>query len=429
MADEAEKRKKTEAEINRIKGEQNSKENESVQLQTLLNNLSSTYVDTIRETLGIQSKRTTFDSNLLKINKQINRSLLNSKSTFTSISQLGKNISDNQDVINKGLTVQDALKEGLKNRDLGNLRRAEAAVKKGLEVQTLEEKRNKLLEEGKDLNDEELAQLQKADNALDGHLKKLAKTNDLHAQQYVFTKLNREALIRQNEELEKTKSLASGATVLNQIFGKIPGFGEASKESFSQLTEEIQTSSKFTGGIGGKFKSMGRYVALLGKSLLKAFSHLAIVTAVVKAFKAADEEVTNLAKSMALTKTQAVSFRAQFEKAANLSNDLFITSTKLVKTFNELNKQFGFIAKFSNDTLIGVTKLTEKVGTSAEAAGNLAIASERTGKSFDSNFKDVLATSYALQRQTGIQLNLLDIVEQVGKVTGQTRALLQANPS
>jgi hypothetical protein len=76
-----------------------------------------------------------------------------------------------------------------------------------------------------------------------------------------------------------------------------------------------------------------------------------------------------------------------------------------------------------------MTKLTGVVGVSSESAGNLAAASEVTGTSFESNYKDVLATSYELQRQSGVQMDLRDILEQTGKVTGTVRANLGANPS
>jgi hypothetical protein len=116
-------------------------------------------------------------------------------------------------------------------------------------------------------------------------------------------------------------------------------------------------------------------------------------------------------------------------EAANQSGNINITATKLLKSFGDLNKQFGFITNFATDTLVTMTKLTEVVGVSSTAAGNLAAASEVTGTSFESNYKDVLATSYQLQMQSGVQMDLRDILEQTGKVTGTVRANLGANPA
>ena len=131
---------------------------------------------------------------------------------------------------------------------------------------------------------------------------------------------------------------------------------------------------------------------------------------------------------MALTKTEAAAFRSELAFAANTSSDLYVTSTKLVESFSALNKQFGFITNFSTETLVAMAKLTERVGIASDAAGNLAAASLLNGKSLDENYKNVLGTSYELQRQRGIQFDLRDILSEVGKTTGQVRANLGANP-
>jgi hypothetical protein len=170
-------------------------------------------------------------------------------------------------------------------------------------------------------------------------------------------------------------------------------------------------------------------VKSLGPALTKALGPLGLITEFVQSLLQADKETTELQKSMALTKTEAVGFRMGLTEAANQSGNINITATKLLKSFGDLNKQFGFITNFSNDTLVTMTKLTEVVGVSSTSAGNLAAASEVTGTSFESNYKDVLATSYELQRQSGVQMDLRQILEQTGNVTGTIRANLGANPS
>ena len=77
--------------------------------------------------------------------------------------------------------------------------------------------------------------------------------------------------------------------------------------------------------------------------------------------------------------------------------------------------------------MITTTKLTKQVGISAESAGMLAAATVTTGKNFEDQYKDALGTSYELQRQSGVQLDLRNILEESGKVTGTIRANLGAN--
>ena len=220
--------------------------------------------------------------------------------------------------------------------------------------------------------------------------------------------------------------------VLNKVgagkFSKALGIGDAVGES-RKFAADLINSGKATGGIGDKFKVIGNFVGNLGKNLLKALGPLTLITQFVQGLLQADKETTELQKSMALTKTEAVGFRMELMNAAGATGDINITSSKLLETFGALNKQFGFITNFATDTLVTMTKLTGVVGVSSESAGNLAAASELTGTSFESNYKDVLGTSYELQRQSGVQMDLREILEQTGKVTGTVRANLGANPA
>ena len=120
--------------------------------------------------------------------------------------------------------------------------------------------------------------------------------------------------------------------------------------------------------------------------------------------------------------------RTELADAADASGNFNITATKLLGTLTSISDQFGFIAKFSADTLVTATKLTEQVGLSADAAGQLAAASVATGTSLEENYENVLGASYELQRQKGVQFDLRKILEATAKVTGQVRANLGSNP-
>jgi hypothetical protein len=242
---------------------------------------------------------------------------------------------------------------------------------------------------------------------------------------------------RQAEEMKKITGgmfgIAEGADgVLKKLggskFSEALGLNDAIDKS-KNYAQSLLDGNNGVARAGDKFKVMGNLVGNLGKNLSKSLSPLAAITMFIEALGQADKETTELQKSMALTKTEAVGFRMGLTEAANQSGNINITATKLLKSFGDLNKQFGFITNFSNDTLVTMTKLTEVVGVSSTSAGNLAAASEVTGTSFESNYKDVLATSYQLQMQSGVQMDLRDILEQTGKVTGTVRANLGANPS
>jgi hypothetical protein len=263
---------------------------------------------------------------------------------------------------------------------------------------------------------------------------------DLYANQYETLAKQEEEMKKIQQQAEEMKKVTGGmfgiAEGADEILKKLGGnkFSEALglNDAINKSKEYAQSLLDANGGVaqaGDKFKVMGNLVGNLGKNLLKAFGPLALITEFVKGLLQADKETTELQKSMALTKGEAVEFRMGLTEAANQSGNINITATKLAKSFGDLNKQFGFINNFATGTLVTMTKLTEVVGVSSESAGNLAAASEVTGTNFESNYKDVLATSYQLQMQSGVQMDLKDILEQTGKITGTVRANLGANPA
>ena len=263
---------------------------------------------------------------------------------------------------------------------------------------------------------------------------------DLYANQYETLAKQEEEMKKIQQQAEEMKKVTGGmfgmAQGADEIIKKLGGgkFSEALglNSAISKSKEYAQSLLDANGGVaqaGDKFKVLGNLAGNLGKNLTKALGPLGLIMEFVQGLLQADKETTELQKSMALTKTEAVGFRMGLTEAANQSGNINITATKLLKSFGDLNKQFGFITNFATDTLVTMTKLTEVVGVSSQSAGNLAAASEVTGTSFESNYKDVLATSYELQRQSGVQMDLRDILEQTGKVTGTVRANLGANPS
>lgn len=391
--------------------------------------LSSAYNDTVKELLGVNSKRTTFDSNLLKINRQINTSIYNTKTEFDSISQIGKEIAKNQEVINRAQAVSENLVKSLTPEGKEAVESAEANLKATQNLVLAKEDLIKKAAQGEKINNNELKDLEEQIQQRDAFNDSIVKGLKPLEQQALFTKLNAGELEKQNEALKDQNKELSGVGIFADMLGAIPGLGNASKDAFKAVSNEISDGSLKTKGLAGSLKKGGKFIGSMVKSLKGAFTPLLIFQQLVQGFIEADKQVTELGKSTAQTKFEAAAFRQELAEAASASGDLFVTSTKLVKTFNELNKQFGFITNFSTDTLVTVTKLTEKVGLAADAAGNLAAASLVNGGSLEDNYKNVLATSYELQRQTGVQFDLREITEATANTTGQIRANLGANPA
>ena len=176
----------------------------------------------------------------------------------------------------------------------------------------------------------------------------------------------------------------------------------------------------------GAMKSITSGGMKLASSLNKAFG-VGLVIAFTDELLLVNSQTVELQKSLALSASEATDLRQEFAASAASSENINISTTALLETVTALSKQFGFPTLFDKETLITTTKLTKQVGISAESAGMLAAATVTTGKNFEDQYKDALGTSYELQRQAGVQLDLRNILEESGKVTGTIRANLGSN--
>ena len=84
----------------------------------LILDLSSSLVDSIKEVLGINTKRSTADANLLKVNKEINKAILNQEKGLASIDTINKRIAKNEKVIEKGKLQQASLENSLQKQQI-----------------------------------------------------------------------------------------------------------------------------------------------------------------------------------------------------------------------------------------------------------------------------------------------------------------------
>jgi hypothetical protein len=405
---------------------------EELNRQNEINNTLERRASLERELVDILSRRVGIDSQNVIAQQDIGNTLTDQLKNLKDHAQEKRSI--------RNITTQ-----------LNNLSREAYSI--GVETLGNEKDRNKVLKQITDaesniriLNLQRAEFARKAANATgEERLLYIAIADSLKEQVEESVDLNKQ--LKETVALSKEISNNFGVKTfgaLSDITKKIPGLSRFS-EPFQQASEAARETATRMQRINAERIKAGRSpmfseskinlagiqagIKSLGPALTKALSPVILIVELIKGITQADKETTELQKSMALTKTEAAGFRLNLGMAASASGDINITASKLLKSFGELNKQFGFITNFATDTLVTMTKLTGVVGVSSESAGNLAAASEVTGTSFESNYKDVLATSYELQRQSGVQMDLRDILEQTGKVTGTVRANLGANPA
>jgi hypothetical protein len=145
------------------------------------------------------------------------------------------------------------------------------------------------------------------------------------------------------------------------------------------------------------------------------------------AFKISSQ-TTQLQKNLVLSQSEARNLRQDFNDIAVSSDDISITTGRLVEANTALGKQLGFNSKFTPDLNKQFVKLTKQLGLSEEAAGGLAKLSIATGATLEDTKNTAYETTQALSSQYGIQLSQREVLEEIGKASGQTLAMFKANP-
>jgi len=140
------------------------------------------------------------------------------------------------------------------------------------------------------------------------------------------------------------------------------------------------------------------------------------------------DQVTKLQKGLVLSRDEAYKVRQEFNDIAVAANDGLISTNRLIAANVALGKQLGFNKNFGKDLNTEFIRLTKQLGLSEEAAGGLAKLSVANGRTLKDTKNAAYGTVQALSSQYGIQLDQRDVLEEVGKVSGQTLAMFKASP-
>lgn len=211
------------------------------------------------------------------------------------------------------------------------------------------------------------------------------------------------------------------AKVIENAFSKaVKNIGEDIKEEFGE-----ENTSGIGKGLDKLFPQLNKF-----KTLTKEIgaSWITVGSFIVNAGVKADKSITALARSMSATKGQAAAARFELVRMAAASGDAFITAEKLVDSTLKLQQQLGVAQMFSSDITTEFTKLTGKIGISAESAAGLSRISIALGKNARTVTTEALGTARALESQAGILLNETDILEEVGNTSGQLLANFKGSP-
>ena len=209
-----------------------------------------------------------------------------------------------------------------------------------------------------------------------------------------------------DEAEEQVKLLRDGVTAHNEI-----------KKA---LDEEIKATQKQVSA-----------TALLKKgfdNITKSFTLGALLKQVFDFVVAADAQVTELGKSLGISKNQSRGLRDNFASYAASTGDAFVTTKKLMEAQGELTQELGVAGKYTGKQTEDFSRLTKLMGLSAGEAGKLARLSVINGKSIEATTKSVIKGSFAAQQANKVSFDQRTILKEVANLSEGILVKFQGNP-
>ena len=253
--------------------------------------------------------------------------------------------------------------------------------------------------------------------------------------EYRKSKEYNDAYVKQlNEQLkaqEKIEKTVGTTGKLLKGVSKIPIVGQ-----FLDAEEAIKAANKAAADGAGKIGAIGAAAGSLGKSLVSGLTDpLAIVGFLIKGFQmflsigyAADKQITDLSKSMAVSHEEATATRDRFIEIQNSGESIFETTENLVAAQMELAGAMGATRGFTEQQVRDQVLLTKQMGLTAEEAGGIQQLAMANGMTAEGVTDSVIKQTAALAKQTGVQLDNKAIIGEVAKVSGQLRLQYANNP-
>jgi len=164
------------------------------------------------------------------------------------------------------------------------------------------------------------------------------------------------------------------------------------------------------------------------KEIAKSFTLAAIFKQLLDFVLAADTQVTELAKSLGLSKDQARGIRDNFASYAKSTGDAFVTTKKLMEAQGDLTQELGVAGTYTGKQTEDFSRLTKLLGLSVGEAGKLARLSVINGTSIEDTTKSIIKGSFAAGRTNKLSVDQRTILKEVANLSEGILVKFQGNP-
>ena len=345
--------------------------------------LSNTLLDTLKEELGIQTRRSTNEQSLLEINKKINKEINNQKFGLSNTATVSKQITTNQNLINAALKTATSLSRDINRQEQIKARSAANYFSLLNKTQKELDEIEKQLEAGNEIDYERLRTLKDQQAQYDQQLDSVLSGLSSDGRRLATTLAQRTALEQINEDrkeelatLEKIEhSLGVTGKILNLI-SKVPGLGKFAQDAYAAVIEEQKALKEAGEEIMDQYETIGFAAGKLGEGIRDTINDpltvgIFLFEELGRAASEVDSRVTGLQKQLGLGRVASAGISFDFKQLTYSTNDAFITTQKLYESFTAFSDELGFAVDYSGQTLETFTTLNKRLGLATKEAAAL----------------------------------------------------------
>jgi len=401
-------------------------------------NLSRTILDTLKEELGIRTRRSTEEADLLEINKQITKEITNQKFGLSTSTNLQKQYLRNEQLILKAKQIQFTLESNIAPKEQKRAENAALYFIQLSEQQKIITELEKNISEGISndyqslaLKKDEQAQAEQALNYVYKQLtadgKRLALTK---AQVLGLGEVNKQRLKDLKIAKQIEDSLGVTGRLLNFI-GSAPGIGKFASDAYQAVIDE-QKSLKEN---GEQLMDLREFILFgsykLGESIRDTFLNEDDVTLGILFFremaiqtKLADERQTSLQKQLGISRGEVAGINFDFKLIAASSLDTYLTTGKLLESFQAFSGQLGFAVDYSGQTLETFTTLNKRLGLSVEQATALTSLLKLQGNNTEDQLENLVKQIGVFNTLNGKAFNTQQILQDIANTSAAIQVSL-----
>jgi hypothetical protein len=386
------------------------------------------FVESLKEALGVRTRLTEFETTQLKASKEIAKLINSQNASLNSIAEKKKQIATNEKLIEKS-SIATSLQENKRVGEALRLLKTQSS-----QAEKVAQMKADQIKSG-EFDEQALKRADSYTESLDFQLNNILKTLSPLEQAALYQEASVENLKKTNEQrraelgtLEKIEDNIGLSGKLLKELSRIPGF-KGIEDSIGRVEKKLKDLADESKELPDTFTTFGMILKETGKDLVKNLTDPLVVSTfiikqIVDVFKTLDTLTSGTARNFGISNDAANELNKELTEVAATQDGFFGTTSNLNAAFQEINNRYGTFAKLNGENLKTFNSLTKEAGLSGEAVGELQDTTYLTGNTLKEQTVEYKGQVKILKATTGLALNEKQILEGIKDVSAATKLTL-----